>query len=179
MACQTVAVCEGAYKKEMLAERAQAGHGMGSVIEIRHARASIGSRAAKPIKASAVKPASAARSVASKAAHHSAGILLRWPHLVTVVTGAPVSTANASRVGQSSTMALKDGKSVMPPSLGQSVLESKALLSSDNKSPLGHDVRMAKKIFTDFECRFLARTYAARKLKFENPGLLPPCFRMG
>lgn len=53
-------------------------------------------------------------------------------------------------------------------SIGQTVLEHKAILSLDGELPIGHNVPMAKKVLTDFECRFLARTYAARKLKFET-----------
>jgi hypothetical protein len=144
-----------------------------------HARTSATSRAARAVKNSAVKPASAARDVANTADHQSAGILLRWPHLVTAVTGAPTSEAIASREGQSPMIERNEVKSVMTSSIGQVVLNCKADLSLDCDLPLGQNVPMAKKVLTDFECRFLARTYAARKLKFETQEEFAPLLKEG
>jgi hypothetical protein len=146
---------------------------------VRHARASAGSRAAKLVSKSAVTSAARAFSVAKTAAHHSDGILLRWPHLVTAVTGAPTSAAKASREDQSSMIERNEVKSDILTHIGQSVLKHKAILSLDCELPLGHTVRMAKKVLTDFECRFLARTYAARKLKFDTQDEIAPMLQEG
>src|SRR6266567_2357757 len=110
-----------------------------------HALTSATSRAASTVKVSAVRPALAAADVASTAAHQSAGMLLRWPHLVTAVTGAPTSAAKASREGQSAMIARNEVISDMAENLiGPSVLKSKAIVSLDCALPLGHNVRMAE-----------------------------------
>ena len=116
-----------------------------------HARTSAGSRAAKAVSFSALKPADAALSVARTEDHHSAGILLRWPHFVTRGTVVPTSDAIASREGQSSMIERNDVICVMPPLIGQSVLKGKAILSLDDKLSLGHTVRMAE---TDAEVQY-------------------------
>jgi hypothetical protein len=117
---------------------------MGEIIRFNHARASSSSRAAKAANLSALKPAVEARSVASTADHHSAGILLRWPHLVTRGTVVPTSDAIAASEGQSFTTARNESMSVMTRNLGQSVLKRKAILSLDGRNPLGHTVRMVE-----------------------------------
>jgi hypothetical protein len=152
---------------------------MGIVIRFHQARASTGSRAASAVSSSAVTRFAVAFSVASTADHQSDGMLLRCPHFVTAVTGAPTSAAMDSREGQSPMMERNEVKSVMTTSIGQTVLKRKAVLSLDCELPLGHTVRMAKKILTDFECRFLARTYAARKLKFETQDDIAPMLEDG
>lgn len=140
----------------------------------RHARASsnsaAGCRAAKAVRASAFRPAATALSVIKMADHHSAGTLSRCHHFETAdalasKSIARKSTAIASLDGHKS-MIERNDKSVMPTSVGHSVLKSKDLLSLDCELPLGHTVPMAKKMLTDFECCFLARTYAARKLRY-------------
>ena len=110
-----------------------------------HARASAVSRAANIVKISAVTPAPIARSVLSTADHHSAGMLLRCDHFSTAEVGAPTSTPMARHEGHRSIMDWKEGKWVMPTSLGQSVPKSKAIVSTDCAQPLGHNVLMADK----------------------------------
>lgn len=119
----------------------QGGNDMG---DANHARTSIGSRAANIVSFSALRPAAVALSVPSTADHHSAGILFLWPHLVTRGTVAPTSEAIASREGQSSMMDRNDVICDMPSSIGQSVLNCKAILSLDGDFCLGHTVRMAE-----------------------------------
>jgi hypothetical protein len=152
---------------------------MADIFVLAHARTSAGSRAAKAVRISAVTPAQIARSVPSTEDHHSAGMLLRCPHLVTAVTGAPTSAASASREGQSPMIDRNEVKSDMTASIGQTVLKHKAFASLDCELPLGHNVPMAKKVLTDFECRFLARVYAARKLKFETQDDIAPMLQDG
>lgn len=145
---------------------------MGIVVRFpRHVRASSWVRAAKAVKISAERPAAFAVSVPKITLHHSAGTASRCHHFETAEARAPMSDAIASREAHSSIMernVAKDAKSVMSESIGQTVLKGKAIASLDCELPIGHNVRMARKILTDFECRFLARTYAARKLKFET-----------
>jgi len=65
---------------------------------------------------------------------------------------------------QSATTSLNDAIFAMREPIGHLVLERKANLSLDEQKSLGHTVRMMRRPLTDFECRFLARTCAARKL---------------
>lgn len=131
----------------------------------RHARtSSAGCRAAKPVSTSAVTRLMVAVSVARTADHHSAGTLSRCHHFETADGLAPMSAAMASREGQRSMMDLNDSKLLMISPIGQTVLQSKANPSLDLKLSLGHNVPMTKRVLTDFEMRFLARTFAARKL---------------
>jgi DNA-binding transcriptional regulator YiaG len=128
-----------------------------------HARTSAGSRAAKAVNVSALKPADAARSVASTDDHHSAGILFLCPHLVTRGTVVPTSDAIASREGQSSIIARNDVICVIPPLIGQSVLKRKAILSLDGKLSLGHTVRMAEtESEAQYKLEFRARVKESR-----------------
>ena len=129
----------------------------------RHARAS--ARSARRVKSSAVSPAEIALSVESTEAHQLAGMLSRWNHFVTITAVVPTSEAiDARESPQSSTTSLNDVIFAMGEPIGHLVLERKANLSLDCGESLGHNVRMAKRLLTDFECRFLARTCAARKL---------------
>jgi hypothetical protein len=118
---------------------------MGSVIRFpkRHARASIGSWAAKAVRSSAVTPFLTAISVAKIADHHSAGSLLRCHHFETTVAGAPVSEAIASLVGHSSTIARNVVSSGMEERIGQPVLKSKAIVSRDCGKRVGQTGLMA------------------------------------
>src|SRR5229473_6292126 len=104
---------------------------MGIVIDLSHARASIGTRAAKAVRAAASSPAPRAISVAKTADHHSAGTLSRCHHLETAEALAPMSAAIASREGQRSMMDWKDDKSVMPNPIRPIVLNCKDKLSGD------------------------------------------------
>lgn len=138
---------------------------MGSIVRLRqrHVRTSAISREAKAVKAAAVNLASAARPVASTAAHHSAGILLRWPHLVTAVTGAPTSAAMASRDGHRSIMDRNEVKSDITPFIGQSVLNRKDILALDADLCLGHTVRMTEsETETEYKQQFIQRVAQSR-----------------
>ena len=101
-----------------------------------HARASAReiiaalSRAASIIRMSAVNPACDPVGELTIGAHHSEGMASRCHHLLTELGLAPTSAAMASREGQSS---ITERNEFMTPSLGQSVLKSKANLSLDAK----------------------------------------------
>lgn len=138
---------------------------MGIVVRFpHHVRASAVSRAAKRVKTSAVTPEVFAFCVARTEAHQPAGMLSRCHHFVTLGPVAPVSTAIASRESHNSITSLNEPIFAMSGPIGHLVLKRKANLSLDCKIPLGHTVRMTRRPLTDFECRFLARTCAARKL---------------
>lgn len=136
---------------------------MGVVVKF-HARAATGSRAAKAVSRPAVSPASCPRSVASTAAHHSAGMPSRCHHLETAEALAPISAAIASRDGHSS-MIDRNDVSAMQTAIRQLVLKSKDILSADPRSALGHTVRMNAdaKSPTEFERQWIARTKFARE----------------
>lgn len=128
-----------------------------------HGRASTTSRAARAVKASAVRRDDAAVSVERTAAHHSAGMLSRCHHLDTADAPAPISAAMASREVQSSMMVRKDDKSLMSPKIGQSVLKIKAKMSLDGNRSLGHTVRMSdRESEALFKQEFIGRVKAAR-----------------
>lgn len=129
-----------------------------------HARAAIGSRAAKPVSFSAVKPAIIARSVVRTADHHSAGIPSRCHHLETAEALAPMSVAMASREGQSS-MIERNEVSVIPIPIRQLVLNCKDILSGDLGAAVGHTVPMAidRQSISHFKALFVARTALARE----------------
>lgn len=137
---------------------------MGIVIRGRFHHARIGSRAAKPVSLSAVKPATIPRSVVRTAAHHSAGMLSRCHHLETAGALAPISAAIASRDGHSS-MIDRNDVSAMQLAIRQSVLKSKDILSADPWAELGHTVRMnaVAKSPSEFERQWIARTKFARE----------------
>jgi hypothetical protein len=81
-----------------------------------------------------------------------------------------MADAIASREGQSSMIDRKEPNSDMGANLGQMVLDCKANLSCDCPEPLGHNVPMAKKLLSDYELRFLARTNAARESTGKKQG---------
>lgn len=137
----------------------------------RHARASAGSRAASSVSNSDVKPFSRALSVASTAAHQSAGMNLRWNHLETRLGPfgpASRSAAIASRVGQSSITSQKepmgDGEVIsISEGLGQSVLKCKAFPSLDCGLPIGHNVPMAEsETIAEHKQGYISRVKQAR-----------------
>ncbi len=144
-----------------------------------HARASADSRAAKEVRSSAVTFADFARSVPSTSAHHTAGMLCLCHHLETTVALTRRSDAMASLEGQSSTTDRNEVIFDMSEPIGQTVLKSKAILSLDCELPLGHTVRMARRPLTDFECRFLARTCAARRLVAASQDEFAPTLQDG
>jgi hypothetical protein len=145
---------------------------MGSVIRFPgHVRTSArfaisGFRAAKEVSVSAEISASAARSVASTADHHSAGMLSRCHHFDTAHAPqpAPTSAAMASRDGQSSMIERNEVIcSDMAGTIGQSVLKRKAILSLDSKMSLGHTVPMAESDEdAQYKQEFMERTRSAR-----------------
>lgn len=116
---------------------------MGEVVILpRHARTSRHSRAANRARRSAVTPPSDALDVAKTDDHHSAGILSRWAHFRTCVNVAPISSANASCLGQSPMIALNESTSDMPRIMGLSVPECKPIVSRDKAEDAGHHVPM-------------------------------------
>jgi hypothetical protein len=138
---------------------------MGIVVRLKdHARALTGSRAARPVSLSAVKPATIPRSVVKTIAHHSAGMLSRCHHLETAAALAPMSAAIASREGHSS-MIDRNDVSAMQIAIRQSVLKSKDILSADLGAVLGQTVLMGtdKPSTSLFKQMFLARTALARE----------------
>lgn len=138
---------------------------MGDVIPL-HARASVGSRAAKSAKNSAVTPAARARGSAQTADQASAGIFCLCHHLETARESRPISAASSSRVSQSSITSRND-ETDMPISLRQTVLESQAIMSRASKRGVGQTVLMAENpTATGFKAKFISRTAMAR----ENAG---------
>lgn len=81
--------------------------------------------------------------------------------------------------GQSSITERNEVICDMPQPIGQTVLERKAIVSLDCELPLGHNVRMSRRPLTDFECRFLARTCAARKLAAPSQEEFAPTLQDG
>ena len=145
---------------------------MGIVVRLpvqRHARASSICFAAKRAKRSAVTPPVLAVSAAKTRVHHSEGILSRCHHFETADARAPISEAIASRETQSSMTVRNEFESTMTEFIGPKVLKFKDAASLDCELSLGQNVPMApKKLLSDFELQFLARTYAARKQRFET-----------
>ena len=142
---------------------------MGKVIRFprAHARASSSptdGRAAKATKVSAFNPASIATEVAKIGDHHSAGMLSRCAHLVTVGILAPMSDAIASLESQRPINSLNDVIFLaMPKLIGQSVLKRKAILSLDEELSLGHTVQMAEsETEAQYKQEFVDRVKAAR-----------------
>ena len=138
---------------------------MGIIVQLKdHARASIGARAARAVRASASRPAPSATTVDKIGNHHSAGTLSRCHHLETAEALAPMSAAIVSREGQSSMMERNDANSVMANPIRPIVLNCKDKLSSDVGITSGHNVLMSKKLAdSEFRRAFLARTAAARE----------------
>lgn len=143
---------------------------MGIIIRmpLRHARASTnrptsGRRAAISIMSEAETPAPHTVSVASKADHHSDGMLSRCHHLeiCAAVAPFPISEAQASRVGQSSMIERND---FMPTTMGQSVPKSKVIVSGDCGLVAGHNVPMNNDDAAESEWRdgFQKRLIAAQ-----------------
>ena len=135
---------------------------MGRVIELpgRHAA---NSRAAKPAKRSAVTPLDRAISVPITDAHHSAGMALLCHHFETADGLAPISAANASRVGQSS---ITSRNEFMSDLLGQSVLNCKANPSCDVAGRSVLQSGMGKtQVDPHFKAAFTAAIAAAREAK--------------
>jgi DNA-binding transcriptional regulator YiaG len=142
--------------------------GMGKVLRfpVRHGRAaSADSRAARRVQISALRPCDVPHSVSSTDAHHSAGMLSLCHHFDTAADLAPISAAIASRDGQSSMIDRKEGVSVIPPAIRQSVLNCKDILSADLAVSFGQTVLMAatSKSASDFKNLWIARTKAARE----------------
>lgn len=144
---------------------------MGEVIhwpEPRHARASVGSRAARRARSSALTPAVLTGSERSTDAHHSAGMLSRCHHFDTAEAPAPMAAAIASRDGHSSMMERNEA-CFMDDHLRQFVLNGKAIMSDDHRRRIGHSVLMQKaQARSRFLADFLGRTVAARALKFKS-----------
>lgn len=143
------------------------GQHMATIIKFprHHTRASATSRAASRVKSSAVTPAETARPVASSSDQYSGGMLSRCHHLEICVAVVPGSSeAMASReFPQSSMTSRNDAKSVIPPSLGQMVLNCKDFVSFDCGLPLGHTVRMVEnETEAQFKQEFTKRVKAAR-----------------
>jgi hypothetical protein len=131
------------------------------------ARSSAGARAASSTSASAVNPALRARGVAKRAVHHSAGIESRWCHLRAESADTPMSEAMAPGERQSpitSRKVLKRGD--MPPSIGQSVLKSKANLSHDTGPELLDPAGMDRMSESEEKAAFIQRTRLAREARF-------------
>lgn len=138
---------------------------MGDVIRLSdHARAAIGSRAAKAVNCFAVRPSAKPRSDSKTASHHSAGMLSRCHHLDTAGALAPMSVAMASREGQSSMIDLNEVSGIQMP-IRQLVLKSKDILSEDVRGVFGQNVFMAgrNQSVSDFKKMFIARTAYARE----------------
>jgi DNA-binding XRE family transcriptional regulator len=139
---------------------------MGTVVRfpLRHARASVGCRAAKAVKSSALSPAEAALGVPSMVDHHSAGMLSRCHHFETADAFAPMSAAMASREGQSSMIDRNERSAIRLP-IRQSVLKSKDILSGDVVNVVGQNVFMVARSqsVSDFKRMFIARTTFARE----------------
>jgi hypothetical protein len=149
--------------------RADAAGGTVVRLPARHARASKNSRAAKVVNRSADTLAVRARSVESSATQYSAGILSLCHHLETCVAETfGSSAAKASRdLPQSSMMLRNDVRLDIAKTIGHSVLKRKATPSLDTSQPLGQNVPMVrskKKVLSDYELQFLARTFAARNV---------------
>lgn len=136
-----------------------------------HARAS--ARAANRVRTSDVTPASRARSVSSNPAQYWGGIKSLCHHLETCVADIwpGSSVASASRDRPQSSMMLRNeanadigrSKSIVPISLGQSVLKSKADVSLDCEFARGQTVPMAdQQTETQYKSAFIARVKAAR-----------------
>ena len=79
------------------------------------------------------------------------------------------SEASAKRESPHNSMIdLNEAKSDIDPLIGQSVLDSKDFQSLDRFLPLGQTVPMAKnlkKSLSDYDLKFMARTWAARTAK--------------
>lgn len=143
-----------------------------------HRRSPAG-RAARATRSSAVSPADLARSVDRIADHHSSGIRSLWSHLRAAVTGAPISVASAAGEPHSATTARNESNDVMSAvgviaesDLGQSVLNSKAILSHDCGQPVRQTPGMGKELSeAEHKRRFIERTKRARESQFrtQNP----------
>ena len=155
---------------------------MGIVVNFakHHARASTISggtgRATKAVIVSAERPAPLAVSVLSTADHHSAGMLLRCHHLVTVhpdnlmPADLDTSSAIAWREGQRSMIAWNEGKSAMPNNLGQTVLDCKANVSYDAEKLLRHASDMDRMSESEEKAAFIQRVKQAREARFPTQG---------
>jgi hypothetical protein len=141
---------------------------MGGVVYLNdHARSSTGERAAISTRSSAVNPASRAGAAAKRAVHHSAGIEFRCCHLRATSAETPISEAMAPGERQSpitSRKVLKRGD--MPPSIGQSVLKSKANLSHDTGPELLDPAGMDRMSESEEKAAFIRRTRMAREARF-------------
>jgi len=131
------------------------------------ARSSTGAlRAANRVKSSAVTPASLTRGAASTEAQYPGGIRSRCHHLRAPDTPALISEAMSSALGHSEMIDRKDVISVMPPDLGQTVLNGKVKLSLDCGFQSGQTVLMPNaKARSQFKSEFIARVIAAREAR--------------
>lgn len=155
---------------------------MGTIIRLAdHARASAGSRAsddgraAIAAKISAVIPAAFAVGALTIASHHSAGMASRLHHLLTMSAPAPISSAIALRVDQSSIMARNvPGASNMEFPLGHSGLNCKANVADDHRLGSGDNPSMSERLSeTEEKALFIGRVRAAREARF--PTQKPIC----